>query len=132
MYGADKTKIMVTGSDIDMHYYSDTTPWRMGGEKVNVVENNDHLGQIVSRSRQEMKNVDMRITKGRNNLFGLLGTAFAFKCMMCPLEKLHLYRTYTCLILRSGLSSFPLRTHQMSPLAVFHRKCLKGFLHLSK
>ena len=33
---------------------------------------------------------------------------------------------------RSCLSSFALRTHQLSPLALFHRKCLQGFLNLSK
>ena len=46
-YGAAKTKITVVGSDVDMDYYSDTTPWRMDGATVKVVENNDHLGQIV-------------------------------------------------------------------------------------
>ena len=52
--------------------------------------------------------------------------------MLSPLVKIHLFRTFTCPRLRSGLSSFALRTHQLSPLALFHRKCLKGFLHLSK
>ena len=42
-YGAAKTKITVVGSDIDMEYYSDTKPWRMGGEPVKVVVDNDHL-----------------------------------------------------------------------------------------
>ena len=35
-YGAAKTKITVVGSKVDMEYYSDTTPWRMGGESVKV------------------------------------------------------------------------------------------------
>ena len=131
-YGAAKTKITVVGSDIDMDYYSDTTPWRMGGDTVKVVENNDHLGQIVSGTRQEDKNVDERLKKGRNSLFSLLGAGFAFKCMLGPLVKIHLFRTFTCPIIRSGLSSFALRTHQMSPLSLFHRKTLKSFLHLSK
>ena len=48
----------------------------------------------------------------------------------------HLYKFISsglaCPILRSGLSSFALRSSQMAPLSLFHRKCLKGFLHLSK
>ena len=131
-YGAAKTKITVVGSNIDMDYYSDTTPWSMGGEIVKVVENNDHLGQIVSGTRQEEKNVDLRMKKGRNNLFGLLGSAFAFKCLMSPIVKIHLFRTFTCPIIRSGLSSFAMRTNQITPLSLFHRKTLKAFLHLSQ
>ena len=131
VYGASKTKITVVGSEIDMDYYRDTTPWRMGGETVKVVENNEHLGQIVSGTRQENKNIDERLKKGRNSLFSLLGPAFSYKCMLSPLVKIHLFRTFTCPITRSGLSSFALRNHQMSPLSLFHRKTLKGFLHLS-
>ena len=41
-----------------------------------VSENNDHLGQIVSGVDQEQKNVDLKIIKARNALFGLLGPAF--------------------------------------------------------
>ena len=120
-YGAAKTKITVVGSDIDMEYYSDTKPWRMGGEAVKVVVDNDHLGQIVSGKRQEAKNVDERLRKGRNSLFSMLGPAFSFKCLLGPLVKIHLFRTFTCPITRSGLSSFALRTNQMSPLSLFHR-----------
>ena len=131
-YGAAKTKITVIGSEIDMEYYSDTTPWQMGGQCVKVEENNDHLGQIVSGTRQEEKNIDERIKKGRNHLFSMLGPAFAYKCMLSPIVKMHLFRTFTCPIIRSGLSSFALRTQQMNPLSLFHRKVLKSFLHLSK
>ena len=62
----------------------------------------------------------------------MLGPAFAFKCLMSPLVKLHLFRTFTCPIIRSGLSSFALRSQQISPLSLFHRKTLKAFLHLSQ
>ena len=41
--------------------------------------------------------------------------------MLSPVVKIHLFRTFTCPRLRSSLSSF----------ASCHRKCLKGFLHLS-
>ena len=36
------------------------------------VENNEHLGQIVSGVNQEEKNIDLKLSKGRKNLFGLL------------------------------------------------------------
>ena len=62
----------------------------------------------------------------------MLGAAFSFKCLLGPLVKIHLFRTFTCPITRSCLSSFSLRTNQMSPLSLFHRKTLKGILSLSK
>ena len=131
-YGASKTKVTVVGSDIDMAYYEEVSPWKMNDLTVNVTENNEHLGQIVSGSRQEEKNVDKRLEKGRNNLFGLLGAGFSYKCFLSPVVKLHIFRTYTCPILRSGLSSFSLRTAQLEPLALFQRKTLKSILKLSK
>ena len=108
-YGAEKTKITIVGSEIDMQYYQDTTPWTMGGECVKVVENNEHLGQVVSGIRQEAKNIDLRIQKGRNNLYSLLGPAFAYKCMLSPQVTMHIFRTFTCPIIRYGLSSSALR-----------------------
>ena len=69
---ASKTKITIVGSDQDMRYYSDTRPWHIDEMKVKVCEDNEHLGQIVSGIRQEQKNVDLRISKGRSNLFGML------------------------------------------------------------
>ena len=131
-YGASKTKVTIVGSDRDMIYYRDTTPWQLDSQKVKVCEDNDHLGQIVSGVRQEEKNVDLRIKKGRNNIFGMLGPAFSFKCLLSPKVKIHLFRTYTCPILRSGLSSFSLRTVTLQPLTIFHRKTLRGILNLSK
>ena len=117
--------------EIDSNYYQDISPWTMDGAAVNVVENNEHLGQIVSGVSQEAKNVDLKLSKGRTNLFGLLGAGFSFKCMLSPVLKLHIYRTYTCPILRSGLSSFALRNLQLEPLALFQRKTLKSILKLS-
>ena len=46
-----------------MKYYRDTQPLKMAGHPIEVVENNDHLGQIVSGMRQEEKNIDERIKK---------------------------------------------------------------------
>ena len=103
----------------------------MDNEVVKVVEDNEHLGQIVSCKSQEEKNIDLRLSKGRNSLFGLLGSGFSFKCLLSPVVKLHLYRTYTCPITRSGLSSFSLRSNQLEPLSLFQRKTLKSILKLS-
>ena len=130
-YGASKTKITVSGSDIDMQYYKDTKPWKMNGQIIDVVEDNDHLGQVVSGSRQEEKNVDLRIKKARNSLFALLGPAFSFKCLLSPVVKLHLYRTFVCPVIRSGLSSLALKNTLINPLSIFQRKTLKGVLKLS-
>ena len=95
-YGASKTKITVIGSEIDTNYYEDVKPWKMDGEVVQVVENNEHLGQIISNKSQEMKNVDLRLEKGRKSLYSLLGSGFSFKSFLSPVLKLHLYRTFTC------------------------------------
>ena len=51
---------------------------------------------------------------------------------MSPLVKLHIFRTFVCPILRSGLSTFALREDALKPLSVFHRKCLRSTLKLSK
>ena len=130
-YGASKTKVTVVGSEVDIDYFQDVTPWRMDGEVVKVVEDNEHLGQIVSGRNQEEKNVDLKTQKGRKNLFGLLGAGFSYKCLLSPLVKLHIYRTYTCPIVRSGLSSFSLRSAQLEPISLFQRKTLKSILKLS-
>ena len=103
----------------------------MNDEVVKVVEDNEHLGQIVSGKRQAEKNIDLRLQKGRKCLFSLLGAGFSFKCFLSPVVKLHIYRTYTCPIIRSGLSSFSLRTLQLEPLILFQRKTLKSILKLS-
>ena len=103
----------------------------MDNKVVKVVENNEHLSQIVSGKRQEEKNVDLRLQKGRKSLFGLLGAGFSFKCFLSPVVKLHIFRTYTCPVLRSGLSSFSLRSSQLESLSLFQRKTLKSILKLS-
>ena len=64
-------------------------------------------------------------------MYSLLGSGFSFKCMLSPLLKLHIYRTFTCPRTRSGLSSFALRSGQLEPLAVFQRKTLKSIMKLS-
>ena len=42
-----------------MKYYRDTQPLKMAGHPIEVVENNDHLGQIISGSNQVTKNIDV-------------------------------------------------------------------------
>ena len=123
-YGADKTKVTVVGSKPDMDFYKETSPWHLNGVKLEVVENNEHLGQIVSGLKQEEKNINLRISKSRNSLFSMLGPAFAYKCLLSQNVKIHLYRTFICPILRSGLSSFSLRSSALEPIAIFQRKTL--------
>jgi hypothetical protein len=130
-YGASKTKITVVGSEIDCNYYTDISPWKMNDEVVKVVEDNEHLGQVVSGQNQAEKNIDLRVVKSRKCLFGLLGAGFAFKCFLSPVVKLHIYQTYVCPVLRSGLSSFSLQSSHLAPLALFQRKILKSILKLS-
>ena len=130
-FNAEKTKLVVTGSMIDMQYYKDTSPWTLNGERVSVVENNEHLGLIVSGTCEEQKNVDNNIHECRKSLFGLLGPAFAFNCQLSPVVQLHLWRTYNLPILLSGLSALPIRPIHLKPLTTFHNKILRGFLKLS-
>ena len=131
-YGASKTKITIVGAEVDKNYFLDTKPWTMDGEQVKIVEDNEHLGQIVSDVRQEQKNIDLKLRKGRGTLFKLLGPAFAYKCLLSPAVKLHLFRTFVCPILRSGLSTFALNERISEPLCIFQRKVLRSILKLSK
>ena len=108
-YGASKTKITISGPEVDRQYYKDTSPWSMNGENVKVVDENDHLGQIISGDRQVEKSIDARIIKSRNTIFGLLGPAFQYKCSLSRSVKIHLFRTFACSVLRSGLSTFVIR-----------------------
>ena len=103
----------------------------MNKQAITVVDNNKHLGQIVSGSDQEQKNIDERIKEGRQSIFGLLGPAFSYKCHLSPKVKLQIYRTYTCPITRSGFSVFSLRPTQLEPLKLFQRKIMRGILHFS-
>ena len=130
-YGASKTKVTVVGSEIDRKYYQDVSPWKMDDETVKVVDDNEHLGQVVSGNKQEEKNIDVKLDKGRKSLYSLLGSGFSFKCFLSPVLKLHIFRTFTCPISRSGLSSFALRSSQLEPLSLFQRKILKSILKLS-
>ena len=130
-YGAFKTKITIVGSEVDTAYFKDISPWNMNNQSIEIVENNEHLGQIVSGRAQEQKNVDLRIAKARNCMFGLLGSSFAFKCFLSPTLKLHIFRTYVSPVMCSGLSTFSLKANQLEPLALFERKVMKSILKLT-
>ena len=104
----------------------------MGIQKISVVDNNDHLGIIVSGMHEEQKNVDKNIVKCRTSLLALLGQAFAHKCMLSPLAQVHIWRTCNLPVLLSGLSALPIRPTNVRALEIFHRKILRGFLKLSQ
>ena len=131
-FNASKTKIVVTGSKQDMAFYKDTTPWRLNGEVVKVVDTNDHLGLVVAGIDEEQKNVDQNIINCRNSLFALLGPAFSFKCLLSPAVQVHLWRTCCFPSLTSGLPALPIRPAQIKSLEIFQRKVLRGLLKLSK
>ena len=131
-FNADKTKIVVTGSKVDMEFYKETTPWLLNDETISVVDNNDHLGLVVSGLDEEQKNVDQNILQCRNSLFALLGPAFSYKCLLSPVVQIHLWRTYNLPVVLSGLSALPVRPPNIKSLALFHNKIMRGFLKLSK
>ena len=89
-YGAAKTKVTVVGSRVDVDYFHDVKPWVMDGKMVQVVEDNEHLGLVVSNDNQAQKNVDLKVQKGRSNIFTLLGSGYAYKSHLSPVLKLHL------------------------------------------
>ena len=86
-----------------MAYYKETSPWTLCGERVRVVDKNEHLGMIVSGSDEEEKNIDENISKCRSSLFSLLGPAYAYKSLLSPQVQHHLWRVYNLPVLLSGL-----------------------------
>ena len=131
-FNANKTKIVVTGSKIDMAYYKETSPWTLNGERIEVVDNNEHLGLIVAGIDEEVKNIDENIRKCRASLFALLGPAFAYKILMSPKVQIHLWRACSLPVLLSGLPALPVRPAHAKVLKTFHNKVMRGFLKLSQ
>ena len=131
-FNAGKTKIVVTGSKIDMDFYKSTCPWTLNGEKISVVDTNEHLGLIVAGFNEESKNVDENIAKCRASLFSLFGPTFAYKCLLSPVVQLHIWRTCCLPVLLSGLPALPVRPSIARSLKLFHNKVMRGFLKLSK
>ena len=131
IFGPDKTKVTITGSNHDMQYYEDTKPWSLYGQNLVVSKDNEHLGLIVSGTDEESKNVDKNIESARNTLFGLLGQTMSYKCKLSPEVQLNIWSVYIKPALRSGLASLPVRPPAVKTLASFHLKILRGILKLS-
>ena len=129
--GKEKTKILITGSEVDVNHYREVKPWVMNNSVIEVSEENEHLGMIVTGFREEERNVEENLSSGRKSLFCLLGPAFSQQCHLNPALQVHLYRMFTCPIVRSGLCSLAIRPSHCQPLTAFHRKTLRSFLHFS-
>ena len=69
VFGADKTKVTITGSRIDMSYYKDINMWSLDGAPLTVADDNEHLGLIVSGLDEDIKNVDKNIDSTRKQLY---------------------------------------------------------------
>ena len=54
IFGADKTKVTLTGSRHDMQNYKDINIWSLYGEKLIVYDDNEHLSQVVSGIDEEL------------------------------------------------------------------------------
>ena len=132
IFNPSKTKAVVTGSKHDMDYYRDIKMWKLYDEKIEITEDNEHLGLIVSGVDEEIKNVDEKIKLCRSSLFSLLGAAFSYSSKLSPKVQIHLWRTYCQPVLRSGLAALPLRQVHTDHLTSFHHKVIRGFLKLSK
>ena len=130
IFGADKTKVTITGSRQDMSYYKDINLWSLDGEPLAVTEDNEHLGLIVSGIDEEIKNVDKNIDAARNSIFNLLGNIFSYKCKTSQTVQLHVWSLYVNPLLRSGLAALPIRPTIMMTLSQFHHKVLRGILKL--
>ena len=131
-FNAAKTKVVVTGSKLDMAFYKDTTPWTLNGDKINVVDANEHLGLIVAGDNEEIRNIDENISKCRSSLYSLLGQGFAYKCLLSPVVLLHIWRTCSLPVLLSGIPALPVRPSTLKSLTLFHNNILRGILKLSK
>ena len=131
IFGADKTKVTVTGSKHDIQYYRDVSFWSLYGDKIEASENNDHLGMIVSGIDEEQKNVDKNIGAARNAIFSFLGNIFSYKCKISTAVQYHTWLIYVKPVLRSGLAALPVRTVVAKSLTKFHHKVLRSILKLS-
>ena len=101
IFGADKTKVTVTGSRHDMQYYKDINIWSLYGEKLKVTEDNEHLGLVVSGINEEIKNVDKNINAARDTLFGFLENILSYKCKLSQAVQYHTWSVFIKPVLRS-------------------------------
>ena len=132
IFGAEKTKVTITGSKHDMQYYKEINIWSLYDEKLTVSEDNDHLGLIVSGLNEELKNVDKNIKAARDSLFSYLGNIFSYRCKLSQAVQHHTWSVFIKPVLRSGLAALPIRPSVMQPLSKFHHKILRAILKLSQ
>ena len=131
VFGADKTKVTITGSKHDMLYYQDINIWSLYGDNLTVSENNDHLGLVVSGQDEEIKNIDKNISSARDSLFMFLGNIFSYKCKLSPTVQHHTWSVFIKPVLRSGLAALPVRPPVIKTISTFHHKILRALLKLS-
>ena len=132
IFGADKTKVTITGSKHDMKYYKEILLWSIYGQKLVVADDNEHLGLIVSGTDEEIKNIDKNIESARKTMFGLLGQTLSYRCKLSPLVQYHIWTIYIKPVLRSGLPALPIRPNTLKTLTTFHHKTMRGILKLSQ
>ena len=132
-FSAKKMKITVIGSKVDQKYWKDTSPWSMNNINIEVVEDNEHLGQIISGVNPVQKNIDLNIDKTRKCLFSLMGHPFSHQSQVNPSIQHSTWTIYVCPVLRSGLSSLVIQPQSapMKSLEIFQRKILRGMLGFS-
>ena len=61
----------------------------------------------------------------------MIGNIFSYKCKLSPTVLHHVWTVFVHPVLRSGLSSLPIRPSIYRPLTRFHHKVLRGILKLS-
>ena len=66
----------------DVQFYKDNNSWQLYGKKLEVAEENDHLGLEVSSFHEELKNIDENIKSARDSLSSFLCNVFAYKCKL--------------------------------------------------
>ena len=97
--------------------------WSMDGEEVLIVDENEHLGRVVTGFGEEERNVMENISRGRKSIYSLLGPAFSHKCDLNPAVQVHLFRLFSSPIALSGLSSLSVRPNHMKPMTAMTVKC---------
>ena len=93
-----------SGPKHDMQFYKDNNIWQLYGEKLEVAEDNDHLGLVVSGFQEELKNIDKNIKSARDSLFSFLGNVFAYKCKLSQAVQYHTWSVFIKPVLRSILT----------------------------
>ena len=76
-----KTKIVVTGSKLDMAFFKEIAPWTINGEKISVLDSKEQIGLVVAGCDEELKNVDQRIIKCWNSIFAFVSCPLYYNCI---------------------------------------------------